>query len=92
MLRKGNFKREKESSRNAAQNNAVRTNPIKARVDKRQKKIVNLCYAGDRDETINHIKSECSKLGQNEFRTRHDWVGKVIQSEICKKLKFDHTT
>ena len=43
-----------------------------------------------RDETINHIISECSKLAQNEYKTRHDWVGKVIHWEICKKSKFDH--
>ena len=46
---------------------------------------------GDRDETINHIISECSKLAQKEYKTRHDWVGKVIHREIRKKLKFDHT-
>ena len=45
----------------------------------------------DRDETINHIISECSKLGQKEYKTRHDWVGKVIHWEMCKKFKFDHT-
>ena len=33
---------------------------------------------GDRDETINHIKSECNKLAQREYKTRHDCVGKVI--------------
>ena len=42
-------------------------------------------------ETINHIISECSKLAQKEYGTRHDWVGKVIHWEMCKKLKFDHT-
>ena len=47
---------------------------------------------GDRDETINHILSECSKLAQREYKTRHDWVGKVIHWELCKKLNFDHTT
>ena len=45
----------------------------------------------DRDETINHIISECSKLAQKEYKTRHDWVGKVIHWELCKKLKFDYT-
>ena len=35
--------------------------------------------------------SKCSKLAQNEYKTRHDWVGKVIYSELCKKFKFDHT-
>ena len=33
---------------------------------------------GDRDETINHIISECSKLAQKKYKARHDWVGKVI--------------
>ena len=35
--------------------------------------------------------SECIKLAQKEYKTRHDWVGKVIYREMCKKLKFDHT-
>ena len=35
--------------------------------------------------------SEYNKLAQKEYKTRHDWVGKVIHWEICKKFKFDHT-
>ena len=46
---------------------------------------------GNRDETINHIISKCSKLAQKEYKTRHDWFGKVIYWEMCKKMKFDHT-
>ena len=46
---------------------------------------------GERDETINHIISECSKLAQSEYKTRHDWVGKVIHWELCKKFKFEYT-
>ena len=46
---------------------------------------------GDRDETINHVISECSKLAQRECKTRHDWVGKVINWEMCKKFKLDQT-
>ena len=44
-----------------------------------------------RAETINHIISETSKLAQKEYKTRHDWVGKVIHLELSKKFKFDHT-
>ena len=44
----------------------------------------------DKDETINHI-SECSKLRQKEYKTRHDWVGKVIRWESSKKFIFDYT-
>ena len=40
---------------------------------------------------IYHIISECSKLAQREYKARHDWVGKVIHWEMCKKFKFDHT-
>ena len=85
-----NFKRETESLLIAAQNNAIRTNHIKARIDKtQQNSICRLC--GDRDETINYIISECSKLAQKEYKTRHDWIGKMIHWEMCKKFKFDHT-
>ena len=46
---------------------------------------------GDRDETINHIISECSKLSQKEYKARNDWVSKVIHWEMCKKFNFNHT-
>ena len=89
-LRKGNLKRETESLLIAAQDNAIRTNHIKVRIDKTQQNSkCRLC--GDRDETINHIMSECSKLAQKEYKARHDWVGKVIQWEMCRKFQFDHT-
>ena len=29
-------------------------------------------------------------MAQKEYKARHDWVGKVIYWEMCKKLKFDH--
>ena len=89
-LRKGNLNRKTESLQIAAQNNAIRTNHIKTRIDKTQQNSkYRLC--GDKDETINHIISECSKLAQREYKTRHDWVGKVIHRELCKKFRFDHT-
>ena len=69
-LRKGNLKRETESLLIEAQGNAIRTNHIKARIDKTQQNSkCRLC--GDRDETINHIISECSKLAQ-EYKARHE--------------------
>ena len=70
-LRKGNLKRETESLLIAAQDNAIRTNHIKARIDKTQQNSkCRLC--ADRNETINHIISECSKLAQKEYKARHD--------------------
>ena len=88
--RKGNFKRETEPLQKAAHDNAIKTNHFKGRIDKTQQNSkCRLC--GDRDETINHIISECSKLAQKEYKTRHNRVGKVIHWEMCKKFKFDHS-
>ena len=73
----------------AAQNSVIRTHHIKATIDKTQQNSkCTLC--GDRDETINHIISECSQLSQKEYKTRDDLVGKVIHWEMCKKYKFNH--
>ena len=85
-LKKGNLDRETESLLIAAQNNAIRTNHIKARIDKMQENNRCTLYA-DRDETINHKITECSKLAQKEYETRHDWADKVIHWELCEKLK-----
>ena len=90
-LGKENIKRKTESLIIAAQNNAIRTNYIKAKIDKTQQNSkCRMC--GEKAETVNHIISECSKLAQKECKTKHDWVGKVIHWELCKKLNFHHAT
>ena len=66
-LRKENLNRETESLLIPAQNNAIRTDYIIAKIDKTQQNSkCRLC--GDRDGTINHIISECSKLAQKSIR------------------------
>ena len=90
-LWKGNLKKETEFLSIAAQNNAIRTNYIKAKIDHIQQN--NKCkLRDDRDKTIYYILRECSKLVQKEYKTRHDWVGKVTHLELCKKFKFDKTS
>ena len=84
------IKRETESLLMAAQNSAIRTNHIKARIDKTQRNKKKCRLYGVTDETINHIISECSKLTQKEYKARHDCVSKVIHWEMCKKFKSDH--
>ena len=60
------------------------------RIDKTQQNSkCRLC--GNRDETFNHMISECSKLALKEYKTRHNRVGKLIHWELSKKFKFDHT-
>ena len=62
-------------------NNNNNNNNNKVRIDKtQQNRKCRLC--GNRDKTINHMISKCSKLAQK--------VGKVIHWEMCKKFKFDH--
>ena len=62
VAKKENLKRETESFPIVAQNNTIRTNHIKARIDKTQQN----SKCGDIEKTINHIISECSKLAQKE--------------------------
>ena len=62
----------------------------KAKIDNtEQNRKCRLCDA--RDETVNHIMSECSKLSQKKYKTKHEWVGKVVHWELCKRLKFYNT-
>ena len=89
-LRKGNLKRKTKSLLTEAQNNAVRTNYVKTKIDYTQQNIKGR-FCGEINKTINHIVSESIRLGQ-EYMTRHDWVGNMIHWELCKILKFDHTT
>ena len=42
----------------------------------------------DRYETGNNIICKCVKLAQNESKTRHDWVEKVILLEIVQEIKI----
>ena len=71
----------------ASQNNLIRTNYAKAKINKTQQNSkYSLCDDGDK--TIYHI---LSKLAQKVQKTRHDWVEKVIHWELSKKLKFDQT-
>ena len=88
-LRKGNLKRETESLLIAEQNNAIRTNYVKAKIDKMQPNSwCRLC--GNRDDTINNIINKCCKFVQREYKTRHNWVGKVIYWKQSKKFLNDH--
>ena len=47
---------------------------------------------GKKDETINLIISECSKLVPKKYTTRHDWVEKVIFWELFKRMNFNDLT
>ena len=72
----------------AAQEQAVRTNLVKAKIDKTQEdSTCRMC--GKADESINHLLSECSKMAQKEYKRRHDWIGRKIHWEVCRKYGLD---
>ena len=78
----GTLKREIESFIFAAQEQAIRNNVIKGKIDKSQEQTkCRMCSKAN--ETINHTVSECSKLAQREYKRRHDLIGRRIQWEIC---------
>ena len=41
-----------------------------------------------KDETINHIASECPALAQNQYKKRHDTVARVVHQNLCKKYQM----
>ena len=83
-LRNGALKRETEALIMACQEQAIRTNVVKARIDKSQ--LNSKCrMCGQAEETINHILNECSKLAQSEYKRRHDWIGRRIHWEVSRK-------
>ena len=72
----------------AAENSAIITNHIKARIDKTQQN--SKCRL--RWQRWNHQShsKRMQQLAQKEYKARHDWVGKVIHWEMCKKFTFDY--
>ena len=70
-LQNGDLKRETESLIVADQNEIIRTNLVKAKIDKNQGD--SLCRVCRKvDESIDHIVSGCSKLAQKEYKRRHN--------------------
>ena len=57
---------------------------LKARIDgTREDASCIMCRS--KDETVNHLLSECPKLAQVEYKRRHDNVAKGIHWDLCKQ-------
>ena len=55
-------------------------------IDYRQLNNKYRCYL-ETETKHKKIKQTCARV----YETRDDWVGKVINRELCKRLKFGHT-
>ena len=75
----------------AAQEQALRTRYIQKTIDG-----VNISpkcrKCNVKEETINHIVSECSALAQNQYKKRHDSVARTIHWSLCRKYKLDSSS
>ena len=82
------MKRETKKLTVAAQNQSIRTNLVKAKIDKSQKDtLCRLCKKAD--ESIDHVVSGCSKLAQKEYKRRHDNLGKIVHWKLARKCNFE---
>ena len=71
------MKRETESLIVATQSQSIRTNLVKARIDKSQgDSLCTMCRKVD--ESIYHIVNGCSKLAQKVYKRKHDNLGKIV--------------
>ena len=88
MASEWRFEKGEESLIVAAQNQSIRTNLVKAQIDKSQGD--SLCRVCRKvDESIDHIVSGCSKLAQKEYKRRHDNLGKIVYWKLARKCNFE---
>ena len=82
------MKRETKNLAVASQNQSIRTNLVKAKIDKSEKDILcMLCKKAD--ESIDHVVSGCNKLAQKEYKRRHDNLGKMVHWKLARKCNFE---
>ena len=72
----------------AVQQQAIRTNNIKAKIGKTQQNSkCRICKKAEK--SVNHALSECSKLAQKKYKRQHDWFRTKIHWEICRKYRIE---
>ena len=87
-LQNRDLKRDAESLSVTAQNQSIRANLVKAKIDKRQEDC--LCTVCRKVvESIDHIVSGCRKLAQKECKTRHGNQGKIVHWKLARKFNFE---
>ena len=83
-LTNGELKKETKGFIMAAQDQALRTNAIKTKIDKTANDIkCRLCK--EKEETVDHLISACSKIAQTDYKDRHNKVASLLHCNLCKK-------
>ena len=71
----------------AAQDQAFRTNSIRVKIVKQEgSPLCRLC--GNKEETVDHLVSSCSKIAQTDYKNRHDKVAANLHWSLCKQFGF----
>ena len=87
-LQNGDFKRETVSLIVAAQNQSIKKNLVKAKIDKGQRdSLYRVCR--EVVERIDCFVSGCSKLAQKEHKRRHDYLRKIVYWKLARKCNFE---
>ena len=85
-LKTSELKLETESLICAAHKQALRTNGIKNGIDHQDIHVPAIQALQKKVESVTHIVSSCSVLAGNQYRKRHNNLGKKIQWLLCKKF------
>ena len=71
----------------ATQDQAIRTNAIKAKIDKLSSDSkCRLCKV--KEEAIDHLLSSCNKIAQTDYKERHNRVASMLHRNLCKKYNL----
>ena len=89
-LKRGCLKRQTESRLIAAQDKALGINYRKARIERSRESAKCRMYK-EKDETVTHLISECSKLAQKAYKRRHDKVATAVHRSILKTNNLPHS-
>ena len=88
MVGASDLKVKTEATIYAAQEEALRTNYTKNKIDKTSEDSFCRMY-GERGETMKHIICECKKLAQRQYKRRHDTVVKLVRCKLCEKHNLE---
>ena len=87
-LTRGELKKGMESLITAAQDQALTTNAVKAKIDNTHvDSRCRMCF--NADKTVNNVACECSKLAQRDNKLEHESVAKAVHWNLCKKFDLE---
>ena len=87
-LNKESLSRYTEAEIFAAQDQATRTNWIKAAIEKEDEVTEKCRICNQHNESVEHILNGCTKLSNGDYKHRHDRVAAALHWGMCKDYGF----